>query len=195
MVNPAWRQLDAQIRSRAAKQARRKVKLHDLTLKRLLTSKRAEHYMGKAEVLRVEIEGEAAEIEQLKSLRRELDKHIEIKDLPEEDQFMKLATRGKHLIDTLKIIAYRAETAMARIVRKHLGKHYEDEARVYMRDIYTTEAKLIPDREAGTLTVELHSLATPKANEILKHLCTELNATKTTYPDTNLALIFKSVSE
>jgi hypothetical protein len=39
--------------------------------------------------------------------------------------------------------------------------------------------------------VELHSLATPKANEILKHLCAELNTTETEYPDTNLQLIFK----
>jgi hypothetical protein len=195
VVNPAWRQLDGQIRSRAAKQARRKAKLHDLTLKGQLTSKRAEHYMEKAEELRAEIEEEAAEIDQLKSQRRELGKHIEIGDLPEEDQFMKLATRSKHFIDTLKIIAYRAETAMARLVREHLGKHHEDEARAYVRDLYTSEANLKPDREAGTLTVELHSLATPKANEILRHLCAELNATKTTYPDTNLTVIFKSVSE
>ena len=34
-----------------------------------------------------------------------------------------------------------------------------------------------------------------KANEIIKHLCAELNATETEYPDTNLKLIFKSVSE
>ena len=84
---------------------------------------------------------------------------------------------------------------MARLARDQLGKHHEDEARAYVRDLYTTEANLIPDREAGTLSVELHSLATPKGNEILRCLCAELNETETIYPDTNFRLIFKSVSE
>jgi len=195
VVNPPWRKLDGEIRSRAAKQSRRKAKLHDLTLKGQLTPGRAKHYMGKAEALRAEIEQETAAIGQLKAGRREQPKHIEIGELPEEDQFLKLATRSKHFIDTLKIIAYRAETAMSRLVREHLNGHHQDEARAFVRDLYTTEADLTPDREAGTLTVTVHSLATPKANEILKKLCQELNATETIYPDTNLKLIFKSVSE
>jgi hypothetical protein len=195
IVNPAWRKLDGEIRRRVAKQSRRKAKLHDVTLKGELTPKRAEHYMAKAEALREEIDREAGEIEQLKTRRRELSGHIEVGELPEEDQFMKLATRSKHFIDTLKIIAYRAETAMARVMREHLGEHHQDEARAYVRELYTTEANLIPDEQAKTLTVELHSLSTPKANQILKHLCLELNATETIYPDTNLKLIFKSVSE
>ena len=81
------------------------------------------------------------------------------------------------------------------MVREKLGEHHQDEARAFVRDLYTTEANLIPDQKAGTLIVELHSLATPKANEILKYLCAELNATEIEYPDTNLQLIFKSVSE
>lgn len=195
VVNPAWRRLDGQIRSRAGKQTRRKAKLHDLTLKGELTPERAERYMKEAEELRTQIQEEEAELEQLKEQRRQSAQHVEIKDLPEEDQFLKLATRSKHFIDTLKIIAYRAETAMARTIREHLGEHHQDEARAVVRDLYTTEANLIPDTQAGTLTVEIHSLATPKANEILKLLCGELNATETIYPDTDLKLIFKSVSE
>jgi hypothetical protein len=151
--------------------------------------------MEQAEALREEIERETTELERLKSQRKETGKHVNYGDLPEEEQFLKLATRSKHFIDTLKIIAYRAETAMARVVREHLGKHHEDEARACVRDLYTTEANLIPDLEAKTLTVELHSMATPKANKIMCHLCAELNATETEYPDTELKLIFKSVSE
>lgn len=196
VVDPTWRQLDSEIRSQAAKQARRKAQLHDLSLRgKELTGKRAQNYMTKAEELCEKIEQNATQLEQLKSQRRETSKHITVDELPEEDQFMKLATRSKHFMDTLKIIAYRAETAMAQIVRDHLGKHHEDEARAYVRDLYTTEANLTPDQEAGTLTVEVHGLSTPKANEILKHLCAELSATETSYPDTDLKLIFKPVSE
>ena len=196
VVSPAWRQLDGQIRRRTSKLTRRKAKLHDLTIQGELTPERAETYMKKAEALRQEIDQETTQLEQLKTQRREeTKKHVEIKELPEEDQFLKLANRSKHFIDTLKIIAYRAETAMAQVVREHLGEHHRDEARAFVRDLYTTEANLIPDAAAGTLTVELHSLATPQANKIVNLLCAELNKTKTDYPNTNLTLIFKSVSE
>jgi hypothetical protein len=195
VVNPAWRKLDGQIRSRAGKLTRSKARLHDLTIRGELSKEKAENYMEKSEALREQIDQETDQLTELKNQRRNQAKHIAIKDLPEEEQFLKLANRSKHFIDTLKIIAYRAETALAQLVREHLNKHHEDEARAFVRDIYTTEANLLPDREAGTLTVELHSLATPKANKILRHLCTELNATETIYPDTNLRLIFKSVSE
>ncbi len=127
VVNPTWRRLDGEIRSRAAKQVRRKAKLHDLTLKGKLTPGRAEHYRGKAEELLAEIDQEAAALDGLKAQRRETSKHVAIEDLPEEERFMKLAT--------------------------------------------------------------------PKANGIFRQLCTELNATETIYPDTDLRLIFKSVSE
>lgn len=195
VVNPAWRKLDGEIRKRVAKLSRQKVKLCDLTLENGLAPSQIEQHMLKAETLRTEIEKESAAIEQLKAERKDHIKHIEIKELPEKDQFMKLAHRSKHFIDTLKIIAYRAETAMADAVRESLGKHHQDEARVYARKLYATEANLRPDPSAGTLTVEIHALATPKDNRILRDLCEQLNETKTLYPGTNLRIIYKTVSE
>lgn len=195
VVNPAWRKLDGEIRKRAAKLSRRKIKLCDLTLGKGLDPRQIEHHMGNAETLRAEIEKESAAIDQLKVQRKENPKHIEIKELPEEDRFLKLAHRSKHFIDTLKIVAYRAETAMANAVREHLGEHHQDEARAYVRKLYTTEANLIPDPSAGTLTVEIHSLATPKDNRILQELCGQLNETRTRYPGTNLRMIYKTVSD
>jgi hypothetical protein len=195
VVNPAWRKLDGEIRKRAAKLSRRKIKLCDLTLGKGFAPGSIEQHMEKAEILRAEIEEEAAEIDQLKAERKENTRHIEIKELPEEDRFLKLAHRSKHFIDTLKIVAYRAETAMANAVREHLGEHHQDEARTYVRKFYTTEANLRPDPTAGTLTVEIHSLATPKDNRILKELCGQLNETETCYPGTNLRMIYKSVSD
>lgn len=195
VVNPAWRKLDGEIRKRAAKLSRRKIKLCDLTLGKGLASGPIEHHMREAETLCAEIEKETAAIDQLKAERKENTKHIEIKELPEADRFMKLAHRSKHFIDTLKIIAYRAETAMADAVREPLGKHHQDEARVFARKLYATEANLRPDPAAGTLTVEIHALATPKENRILRALCEQLNETETLYPGTNLRMIYKPVSD
>ncbi len=112
----------------------------------------------------------------------------------EDEKWLKLTTRSKHFIDTVKIIAYRAETAMASVVGEKLNAHHQDEARAVVRDICTTEANLIPDEQAKTLTIELHSLASPKSNAVVTHLCGELTATETIYPGTDLRMIFKSVS-
>jgi len=46
--------------------------------------------MGKTNALTFEIENETADLENLKSERKKNPKHIEIKELPEEDQFLKL---------------------------------------------------------------------------------------------------------
>jgi hypothetical protein len=67
---------------------------------------------------------------------------------------------------------------MADIIREALGEHHRDEARAFIQKICTTEANLRPDSEAGTLTVEIHSLATPKANRILKNSATKLTIRK-----------------
>jgi hypothetical protein len=48
------------------------------------------------------------------------------------------------IVDTIKMIAYRAETAMAQIVRQMMSRR--------------TEVDLIPDQEAKTLTVRLQPL-------------------------------------
>jgi len=194
VVNPAWRKLDSQTRSQIGKAVRKKAKLHDLTIAEGLNPAQIEAYMEKAIELQEEIEKERHEILELKAQRKNLRKHIEIKDLPEEHRFKQLATRSKQFIDTIKIISYRAETAMANSVRPHLGDHHGDESRVYIRKLYDSEANLIPDEKNKTLTVEIHSLATPKENEILKALCEDLNETATNYPNTKMRLIYKLVS-
>ena len=194
VVNPAWRKLDGEIRKRVAKLARKKVQLADLSLTSGLCPEEIQRHIKEATRLGQEVEDEAVAIKQLKSDRKELDKHIEMKELPETDRFLKLAHRSKHFIDTLKIIAYRAETSLVDAVREPLGPHHQDEARSYVQKLFGTEANLRPDQDAQTLTVEIHALATPKDNRILQNLCQQLNETETIYPGTKLRIIYKTVS-
>jgi hypothetical protein len=194
LVNPAWRKLDGEVRKRVATQHRRKASLHDLGICGQLEPAKAEHYMQAATALRTDIEQEDAELGKLKELRKKTTKHLTFAELPEADRFLKLATRSKNFIDTIKMIAYRAETAMAHIVREQLNVHHQDEARALIRELCTTPADLMPDQQTQTLTITLHSLATPRNNAIIDHLCSELNATETIYPGTTLRMIFKSVS-
>lgn len=194
VINPAWRKLDGEIRKRVAKQTRRKARLLDLDLAGLLEATKTERYMHETTELRTEIMKEADALAELKVQRRQTCKHLTVAELPEEERFLKLATRSKSFIDTIKIIAYRAETAMAHIVREQLNAHHQDEARALIRDLCATPADLHPDPHAQTLTITLHSLATPKLNAAVAHLCTELNASEIRYPGTELLMVFKSVS-
>jgi hypothetical protein len=194
VINPRWRTLDAEVRKRAARLGRKKRELGGLVLKELPTAREIEQHIEKATALGEQIEQESREIAQLKSERKQTAKRIEIKDLPEEERFQKLAHRSKHFIDILKIIAYRAETAMADIIRESLGEHHRDEARAFIQKICTTEANLRPAPQTSTLHVDIHSLATPKDNRILKVICEDINKTETLYPGTTLRLVFNPVS-
>lgn len=110
-------------------------------------------------------------------------------ELPKNEQFSQLGTQSKHLIDTLKMIAYRAETALANRLREHLS--HPDEARRLLQTLFTTEADLLPDHEQGTLTVRLHHLANQRSDNAIQKLCDELNATETCFPATQLRLVLK----
>lgn len=62
-----------------------------------------------------------------------------------------------------------------------------------IQSILKSDAALTPDYDKNTLTVRIHWQATPKANQILKHLCEQVNETETVFPGINLTLIFKTL--
>jgi len=133
------------------------------------------------------------EIDELKALRKATKRHIPYKELPPEAQFDRLSTQSKHFIDTIKMIAYRAETAMAQILRQNMTRH--DDARSLLRAIYSTEVDIVPDPQANTLTIR----STPRSPTHLQTLPSDtigadLNTTETLFPGTELRLIYDLVS-
>jgi hypothetical protein len=52
----------------------------------------------------------------------------------------------------------------------------------------------MPDQQAKTLTVRLHPLANASSDEAVRHLCSEINATETSFPGTGLRIIYELVS-
>jgi hypothetical protein len=87
------------------------------------------------------------------------------------------------------MIAYRAETANVNVMREIMTK--SNEARSLLRAVYQTEADLIPNHANQTITVRLHHLANRASDQIIQHLCDEINETETTFPGTNLRLIYE----
>jgi len=112
-----------------------------------------------------------------------------VKDLPAESRFERLRTERKQFLDTIKMIAYRAETAMVATLREKLAR--SDDGRALLRQVYQNEVDLLPDLEAKTLTVCLHHVTQAAHDAAVRHLCEELTATETTFPGTDLRLVYK----
>ena len=193
VVNPAHRKLENQIKSVAAKKVRKQVEFCNLTLQEPSNSKEVERYeMQKATVLD-DMNQMEKELDELKQKRKQTEKHIAFVDLPEENKFQQLSPTRKQFMDTIRMIAYRAETAMTSVLRETLSR--SDDARSLAREIMTTEADIIPDADKGTLTIKLNHLTNRLSDEAARHLAEHLNQTETIYPGTNLRLVYKLVSD
>jgi len=79
---------------------------------------------------------------------------------------------------------------MANSLREQDKMSRPDEARSLLKTLYQTEADILPDHEAGTLTVRLHHSANASTDGVIQKLCDELNETETLFPRTNLRLIY-----
>lgn len=188
-VNPAWRQLDSQIRAQNEKRRRQLAVFGAFDLQPLLADSDVSRYQIKKAQLQEQIENLNRDIEQLKLQRKQTPHHIPVKDLPESERFSRLLTERKHFVDTIKLLAYRAETSMASLLRDKLNR--TDDARALLRHIYDTEVDLIPDLQTKTLTVRLHHLTQSAHDHAVRYLCDQLNATETFFPDTDLKLVYE----
>ena len=192
VVNPQYRKLDGEVRRDVSRLNRKQKEFGTLLLSETIEPKPVEKYQqSKAELLEEIVVLEKIVTER-KAARKATPKHVTMGELPAEERFKQLGTKGKYFIDTIKMIAYRAETAMAGIVRETMSRH--NDARNLLQAIYATEADIVPDKAAGTLTVRLHQLANRSSSETIRQLCNELNATMTKFPGTNMLLIYELVS-
>jgi hypothetical protein len=192
VVNPAWRELDQQGRSLKSKLARSAAKYAALDLHPKMDDKKMEKWRSQKAELVEEIEHIEHELEENKAKLKTTPKHIDWSDLMPEDQFKNLKTGRKRLTDTIKMIAYRAETAMVNIVREVMAR--EDDARTLIRDLCQSAADILPDLHAGVLTIQVHHLANPRANRAIEHLLQNLNDADFKYPGTKLRLHYRMAS-
>jgi hypothetical protein len=192
VVNPQYRALSSQIRSMAQKLSRKKAEYGDIHLVEDIDKAHVNAYLQKKAALKARIDEMTQTIEDLKAKRKETDTHITFDKLPENEQFKNLKKGTKQFVDIIKMIAYRAETAMALLVRPELSK--KDEARAIVRQILRADADLEPDLKNGTLTVSLHNLTTPRGNQYAQYLCYQLNEMEVIFPGTEFRLVYKLVA-
>lgn len=191
VVNPARRALEAQIRRERAKLQPLQAQLGAHGLPAQPTPAQRERFELQGGQLREAIQAQTAVVDALKGNRANTPGKVQLKELPEAERFRQLQPESKHFIDTIKLIAYRAESALAGEVREHLGR--EDDARALLRRLFVTPANLRPDYAAGTLTVQVHRLGSPLQDAAVTRLCEELTATQTVFPTTSLRLFYRQV--
>jgi hypothetical protein len=189
VINPPWRAFDYQLRSQRALLSRERAQFAEIQLAQQLEPEQVQAYELTKGLLQQAIEKRCQHIEQLKAQRKAVSKYVLVKDLPEQDRFQQLRAEKKHFLDTIKLIAYRAETALTHFAREKM--HRLDDARSLIRQVFRTEVDLIPDPQNKTLTVRLHPLTADVHDQVAKYLCEELTSTETVFPGTDLRLVYE----
>lgn len=192
VINPTWRDLDKQRRSLKSKLTNRRARYTELTLNSAPKEKDIVQWQRKQAQWLEEIQQLEHQLNEIKGQIKQTPKHIQWSELQDKDKFQRLLPSRKKLTDTVKLIAYRAETALVGIVRETLSRH--DEGRVLIQDLCRSEADILPDPDNGTLNIIIHGMATPRSNQAIEHLLEELNASEFNYPGTNLRLVYKLVN-
>jgi hypothetical protein len=193
VVNPRWRELDRQKRSVKSKLTHRQARFAALTLHPEADAAAHVKWEKRKAELVEEIEQFEGELAGISSELKTTPSHLDWDKLPETEKFKRLAPSRKQLVDTVKMIAYRAETAMASVVRESLAR--TDDARSLLRDLFGSEADLEPDQEQGVLRVKIHPMSNPRSNRAIAHLLEHLNAAEFPYPGTNLRLVYSIAGE
>ena len=193
LVNPEYRTLENARKKMTSKLNRVKAKFATLTLQsESIDEKVMEKYISKKDELKEDIEQKEAEIEQVKLQKKPIPRKITYAELPENEKFDNVINQRKHFLDTIKLIAYRAETALSNMAKEYMS--HKDESRLLLKQIYKTDANLIVDDKNKKLIIEIHRLAHWKDDVVLEKLCEAMNDTETKFPESNLILNYKMVS-
>jgi len=190
VVNPAWRTLDRQRRQLQGKQTATLVKLHKMDSEKGADPKDKRHakwQIKKAEHLE-ELTDIDEQTEKIKEAIKEVKQHIPWNELPIEQSFKQLPPARRTLINTIGMICYRAETAMATLLME--TKATLPQSRVLLQDLFNATADLKPDYQEKRLHIHLHTATTVRRNERIAHLLNHLNETCTIYPGTDLQMVF-----
>ncbi len=192
--NPAYKEIENQIRKLNGQLTQKQKKfaaaiLPDLNeenkqIKEILNTEKIKLFEG--------IKNLEKDIEILKEEKKITDKHIKLSEMPKEKKFSGLVRKKKHFMDLIKMIAYRAETSMSNILSEELKN--SKESRSILKQLFTADADLKINESNNTLEVAIHNLNNVRTDRAVQKLCDILNETETIFPDTNLKIFYKLVS-
>ena len=111
--------------------------------------------------------------------------HVPLHDVRPDARL--LEEERKLITHAIRMAAYNSESALARMIAPHY-RRAEDEARALIREAITLsgDLRLVGD----TLHITLDPATAPRRSRAIAALCLELTATETTYPDTELKIVY-----
>lgn len=191
VVNREYSNLSYKLKKLRERKARRQAKLHVLVEENIesemeQTGKNLENQSR----FREEIQLLEAEEQKILIQRKQQPYKISIGEMPEDARYNKLKAESKHLQNIIKIICYRAETAIANLLAAHYRKS-TNEIRALVKSVIFTKADLYPNYQTNTLTVRLNGLATPRDNMAISKIFQTLNDYEAVFPGTKLKLVYK----
>ena len=92
-------------------------------------------------------------------------------------------------MDTIRMIAYRAETAMVGLLTRPTVD--SPVLRNLMQTLFQTEGDVLPDLENQQLNIRLHGASRPATNRAFAQLFEHLNSAQVKYPGTELQMVFE----
>ena len=192
IVNPEYNNITYKIKKEKEKLGRRKAKLYECEeINPLqLTEKENEKRMRKRLELVEEISLMEHRTEGLVNERKKIPYKIPLGQMPESIRYNRLNKESKALQNVIKMICYRAETALAALLAPHY-KRANQEIRALIKSVVRTSINMEVDRKNEVLKITLYPLSNPRSNDAVGKICDTVNATNTIYPGTNLRLIFK----
>jgi hypothetical protein len=191
VINPSWRQLERSRNSVQNKLRYRRARFAEMTMHPETEDKPARYkkWLVKKANLLEEIENFEYQLKELKAQLKDTSKHISWGQLDEKDKFLRLLPGRKRLMDTIRMIAYRAETAMVGLITSPTVD--SSDARRLLQDLFVTEADILPEPENEQLKIRVHNASRPAANRALAQLFEHLNNAEEKYPGTELRLVYE----
>lgn len=188
VINPAWRALERQRNALENKLRYRRARFAQLSL-HVIEGAEGKKYLQrerqKAELLE-EVTAMEVQLKAIKASKKQTEHHIPWAQLDEANRFEKPMLGRKRLLDAVRMIAYRAETALCALVR---GTTIDSAAaRRLLQDLFVMEADLRPDPSTGVLHVEIHRGSRPVIDRTLATLFEQLNEMEIVFPGTELVL-------
>ena len=185
IINPKWKELDKEVAQQRILVRKLEAKFGSST--EIIDGALVQH---NAECLE-SIQAAKEQLEKVKAKRKAEDKKVTIDSLPQADRPTQLMPLSKQLTDSVKMIAYRAETVLVSLLRCHLNN--EDEGRALVRALLVSAADLVPNKEAKTLTVRIHRMASPAHDKAIKEILHELTLSEFFHPETGDRMIYELV--
>jgi len=193
VINPAWRELERQRNTMESKLRYRRARFAAESLADIpgeQENKLRQRENRKAELLE-EITAMTHELVKIKEQKKQTSHHIRWGDLPKEHQFEKPLLGRKRLMDAVRMIAYRSETALCSLLTN--PSLDTAAARCLLQTLFTTEADIRPDLPQGQLLVAIHRGSRPSVDRTLEALFAKLNEMEIVFPGTELILHYQLV--